>query len=113
MKIIAMAILMLVTSFASAYQVDENDYNLLAYRESKDGTVTILRNQRGTECPTGLNAMYQEQPDGEVVRGCWTSQEGGNFLIFYGVNYHRQMIMKIKDFHAGPAYRGKFKELPN
>jgi hypothetical protein len=110
-KVIFAAILAATSLSSQAYQVDEKDYNMLAYKEDADGTVTIMRNQRGSRCPTELFAMYQIQTTGEIVHGCFIAQKDGNFLIFYGANYSRQMLMKMKDFRAGPAYRGKYKEL--
>lgn len=110
-KIILAAALAAASASTFAWQLDEKDYNMLAYKEDSDGTVTVMRNQRGTRCPTELYAMYQIKPDGEIVHACYYAQKDGNFLIFYGPNYSRQMLMKMKDFRAGPAYRGKYKEL--
>lgn len=109
-KIIVSALLAAASATTAAYEVDKTDYSILAYKETSDGTVTIMRNQRGTRCPAQLFDMYQIQPGGEIVRGCWVANEDGTFLVFYGANNSRQMLMKMKDFHAGPSYRGKYKE---
>lgn len=110
-KIILAAALAAASASTFAWQLDEKDYNMLAYKEDPDGTVTVMRNQRGSRCPPDLLAMYQIKPTGEIVHACFIARKDANFMIYYGVNYGRQMLMPMKDFRAGPSYRGQYKEL--
>lgn len=112
MRSTVLAITLMASSASSiASPADEKPGNLLAYREADDGSLTILRGQPGPRCATDLFAMHHIQPSEEMVHGCWAFAKHGHVLIFYGPGYRRQMLMKMRDFRAGPAYRGKYPEL--